>query len=349
MSERTGSTHGSNQGHHVHPSRRWLGPIAVVTVLGAAGIAAIGGSKEDSSASSSPPSATDPPIVGSLPGPVTVAETVPSVVVTEPPTPKTHLSETINPGMASNEIVMVQTRLKELGFDPGKIDGGFYTSARQAVWAFEALTTGKRYDELKGVVTDDMWQLMQDDLEFKPRRETGVGTTHMEIYLPQQAAIVFKDDKAILITHISSGQLDDNGQPKRWHETVTIDVDENGQSLDEPITKAVTALSYTPGGVFEFSWRYPGKRMGPLGGMWNPVYFNGGIAVHGADKVPVKPASHGCIRIPNHIADYFPSLVKRHDKVFVWGQDGREPEDYSAREREPSVNEDDPDATVPTT
>jgi lipoprotein-anchoring transpeptidase ErfK/SrfK len=38
---------------------------------------------------------------------------------------------------------------------------------------------------------------------------------------------------------------------------------------------------------------------GPLGDLWRPKYFNGGIALHGAEAVPAYPASHGCARISN--------------------------------------------------
>jgi hypothetical protein len=81
--------------------------------------------------------------------------------------------------------------------------------------------------------------------------------------------------------------------------------------------------------------------------MWNPVYFNYGIAVHGAKNVPTEPASHGCIRIPMFIADYFPSLVKNKDLVFVW--DGKkEPEQQSKNDMLPVFNFPNPDATTTT-
>ena len=53
--------------------------------------------------------------------------------------------------------------------------------------------------------------------------------------------------------------------------------------------------------------------------MWNPYYFNGSIAVHGLASVPNYPASHGCARIPMHIADYFYTLVHQGESVFVFG------------------------------
>jgi L,D-transpeptidase catalytic domain/Putative peptidoglycan binding domain len=328
------------------PVGRWMPALAAAGVLGIVVIA--GTSGDDDHADVSPPtSATITDATQSTPSiPPTTSSSV--VVQTSPTTTKTSLSRTLGPGMAGEEVKQVQQRLKDLRFDPGDVDGQFGERTRWAVWAFHKLTSDVPYADASATITNDDWQLMQDDLTFAPQRHDYPGGSHMEIYLPRQVAIVFKNDAPVLITHISSGELNADGTPKQFHEKVTIDVDENGRALDEPVTKNITALSKTPGGVFQFSWRYPGKRIGPLGGMWNPVYFNGGIAVHGADNVPDKPASHGCIRIPNFIADYFPSLVRRGDYVYVWGHDGRQPEAYNAREREPSPNQDDPAFTTTT-
>ena len=64
--------------------------------------------------------------------------------------------------------------------------------------------------------------------------------------------------------------------------------------------------------------------------MWNPVYFNFGVAIHGAMEVPPYPASHGCVRIPIFISEYFPAMVKYNDRVYVF--DGvKEPEEYGSQ------------------
>ena len=52
--------------------------------------------------------------------------------------------------------------------------------------------------------------------------------------------------------------------------------------------------------------------------MPNSIFFNGGIAVHGANSVPAHPASHGCVRIPMSIAEYFPTLVNTGDVITVY-------------------------------
>ena len=57
----------------------------------------------------------------------------------------------------------------------------------------------------------------------------------------------------------------------------------------------------------------------PLGQLYQPYYFDGGIAVHGYTSVPTRPASHGCTRIPMHIAEYFHTLVHVGDPVYVFG------------------------------
>src|SRR5690606_29489327 len=75
----------------------------------------------------------------------------------------------------------------------------------------------------------------------------------------------------------------------------------------------------TPTGEFKFYYLHKGWQDGKLGRMWNPFYFNGGIAVHGLESVPNTPASHGCARIPMDIASYFPMLVAKDVTVFAVG------------------------------
>lgn len=316
------------------------GVLAVVII---AGVSGIGGT---SSATTSPPST----VAAATAPPTSAGATTPAIVVnTDPAIVKTNLSQTIGKGYVGDDVKKVQSRLTELGFAPGPIDGVFGSGTQQAVWAFEKLVVKTPRAEARGRVTNEMWQMMQDQITIPARRKTGPSTTHMEIYVPEQVAIVFKDDRPQLIAHISTGEQNPDGTPKKWCEEVTYDTDKNGEPLEEPVTKQECAEAKTPGGVFHFTRRYEGKRLSPLGGMMNPVYFNYGIAVHGADNVPLQPASHGCVRLNQSIAKVFPSLVERGDLVFVWGQDGKEPEHYTRRESLPSFNYADPDATTTTT
>jgi hypothetical protein len=73
----------------------------------------------------------------------------------------------------------------------------------------------------------------------------------------------------------------------------------------------------TPRGAYSVYRAASGWETGPLGDLYNPLYFNGGIAFHGAYSVPGYPASHGCVRIPMNAAEWFPAKVGIGWPVFV--------------------------------
>lgn len=270
---------------------------------------------------------------------------------TRPAIATTHLTQTLAPGMFGDEVTALQQRLTDLHFAPGPVDGQFGSDTQQAVWAYKNLVGGMSYSDLARsgdatAVTDDLWQQMQEPITIQPRRPQGAGSIHVEIYLPLQVLVVFTDDEPTLIAHISTGQLDDTGQPEQWCEVVTFNTDANGEPLAEPNVSDQCAYAKTPGGVFEVRRRYDGNRMGPLGGMHNPLFFNYGIAIYGAENVPLEPASHGGVRINMDVAETLPSLVPNGSRVFVWGHDGREPEQYSRADSLPSFNYPNPNSTT---
>ena len=318
-----------------HPLKKWAPAIAAGAVLVVVALVGLsGGSGGSNGVNGGPPSVTGTTTAGT---PVVTGQ--PVVIPTDPGIPKTQLTETLHKGMFGNEVKAMQQRLKDFGFDPGPVDGQFGLGTQQALWAFEGLVLKRPYTEQTGRLTNDEWQIMQDPIVFGPRRPEAPGHTHVEIYLDLQAMIVFTDGKPSLITHISSGT------GEKWCEVVSYDTDPNGNPLPEPRKEDVCGISKTPGGIFDIDRKYDGNRQGPLGGMWNPVYFNYGISIHGAHNVPNTPASHGCIRLPMFIADYFPTLVNPGQYVYVW--DGKkEPEAQSEKDRTPIFNFPNPDATT---
>ena len=66
-------------------------------------------------------------------------------------------------------------------------------------------------------------------------------------------------------------------------------------------------IATTPKGSFRIERRISGWRKSDLGRLYNPLYFTGGIAIHGFPSVPPTPASHGCVRIPMGSAEAFQS------------------------------------------
>jgi hypothetical protein len=317
---------------------RWVPAGAAAAILGAVVLAGVaGGSSGDeepsgASATSSSLAASAP--VSQPPAVVTVETSVPIVKVPL-------VNGTIGPGYQGDDVTRVQQRLTELGFAPGPIDGRFGELTKMAVWAFEKLVMETDREKAKGLVTPEIWDRMQDPIVVQPRREVSETPRHTEIYLPQQVLAVFDANKAVFVSHISTG---DNSE---WCEEVTISPGENGnENGTEPLKRGECGKSITPGGVYQYKRRVVGRRESRLGGMLNPVYFNYGIAVHGASNVPLQPASHGCIRIPNDLSEGFSGLVEIGDLVYVW--DGvKEPEIYG--QVVPPFNTIDPDYSTTTT
>ena len=266
--------------------------------------------------------------------PTTTAEV--SVVTTT--IPKVPLDRRLKEGVEGDDVLRLQERLYALKFDPGPLDGVFGQATKQAVWAFEKLILKTPRKQATGVVTPEMWDIMQSNVEVIPRRDAD-SPSHVEIYLPEQVMVVFKETEVMLITHISSG----SNEP--WCEEVTIDPGEEGNNTMKQIKVGICGEAVTPPGIFYFYNRKQGTRESRLGSMYNPVYFNFGIAVHGAILVPLEPESHGCIRIPMSIARYFPALVAYGDRVYVF--DGiKEPEEYGSPP--PPFDKPDPNYTTTT-
>ncbi|MFV0309539.1 MAG: peptidoglycan-binding protein [Desertimonas sp.] len=312
---------------------RWLPALIAVALLGGVAVVAATGLLDagQNGASTSTTAA------------VTTTTIAPTTIPTTPPStapPRTQLTNALSKGNSGPEVQRLQERLKELGFEPGPIDGDFGDLTRAAVWAFEKLVMQVPRGEATGRVTNEMWQRMQDPLVLVPRRRDAGSTNHTEVYLPEQVVAFFIDDRAVLISHMSSG----TGQ--RWCEEVTISPGEYGNENGvEPLKRGECGISKTPGGVYEYYRRVEGVRQSGLGGMWNPVYFNYGVAIHGALNVPLQPASHGCIRIPMFVSEYFQDLVADGDQVYVF--DGlEEPEHYGAQP--PPFNTRDPNYVTTT-
>ena len=159
-----------------------------------------------------------------------------------------------------------------------------------------------------------------------PRAGPAHGRPHRGVPARAGRRVLRRDDRPALISHMSSGT------GEQWCEEVTISPGEigNEHGTDAAAARASAACRPRPAACTATTGGSTGVRQSALGGMWNPVYFNYGIAIHGALNVPLQPASHGCIRIPLAISETFQQLVGDRDRVYVF--DGkREPEAYGAQ------------------
>jgi peptidoglycan hydrolase-like protein with peptidoglycan-binding domain len=203
----------------------------------------------------------------------------------------------LRPGDRNTEVKALQRRLEELNYDPGKIDGRYGPATQQAVWAFQKVNRLK----VRSTVGERVWRALADPRPPKALTKNKRADERVDIDLDRQYLVVYKDGEPALISHISSGG--------GYHYCA------KDPGSDTPRCRyAVTST-----GDFRTGRRVNGWDDGPLGALYNPVYFNGGIAVHGYPSVPLSPVSHGCVRIPMHTADLFQKLVGTNVPVHVRG------------------------------
>jgi peptidoglycan hydrolase-like protein with peptidoglycan-binding domain len=269
--------------------------VAAVVVIGAV---AAGAAVAVSNGSASG-GAVDPPNLAAA-HPTSTRRTTtskPTTTTTIPPIRQPH--EVPLPPVPANGIswgssgpvtLAYEQRLKNLHFDPGPVDGVYSQDTAYAVTAVEKLLGLKR----DGVIGPRV-RLGLEHFKFHAALPKSEGN-RVEIDLDTQVLTVFANWQPILITTTSTGSGD--------HFCGGTDG---------------CQYAITPTGHFHFEYLHRGWDKGKLGRMWNPYYFNGGIAVHGLASVPSYPASHGCARIPLDIANYFPSLVTKGESVYVVG------------------------------
>ena len=188
-------------------------------------------------------------------------------------------------GMHDPAVRRLQLRLAALHYYPGPADGQFGLDTLEAVWAFK---------EVQGYPVDwanqDVVSRATERALVHPRAPRVLvprgGAMRIEINMNDEVLVLYNHSKPELISHVSTGAGCLPGQGCGW---------------DTP-TGNFHALSFIPGWVTV-----------PLGEMYNPVFFIGTLyAIHGEynTSVPFYPDSHGCVRIPMDIANFFHKLVK---------------------------------------
>jgi hypothetical protein len=268
---------------------RWIALAVAVAVLAIGGVSYGMSSGNGDSAAPARTSTTAEAVTTSTPRATTSTTSAATKGVTRVD------DGSLGQGAHGPAVEAVQRRLAELHLDPGPVDGGFGQATAYAVEAFEKLN-GMAPD---GRVSAKVQAALADPAPVVPLVPNG-GANRVEIDLPRQLLFLYKDGALRLVSHVSTG----TGQK------YCVDGSCNNRAI-------------TPIGSFRFAWRATGWHESRLGKLYNPVFFtNDGVAVHGSLSVPTYPASHGCVRIPMHIAEYFPTLVKRGDPVYV--TDGRD-------------------------
>jgi peptidoglycan hydrolase-like protein with peptidoglycan-binding domain len=267
-------------------SRRTLamgaGAVLVVVVLAAVGIgAALSGSGGDTETSDRQPAATESPTTTDPPTTTTgrpTTTTAPATTTTAPPTttttapPDPAADGTLELGEGGPAVLALQQRLVDLGYWLGSADGNYGQLTRQAVMAFQK-AEGLGRDGVAGPVT-------QGRLAAAGRQGSRAGGTGLEIDLERQVLMVVQGGQVQWVINTSTGN----------NETYTS-------------STGGSARAVTPPGSYTINRQIDGVREAPLGTLYRPKYFNGGIAIHGSGSIPAHPASHGCARVTNSAMD----------------------------------------------
>lgn len=217
------------------------------------------------------------PVTKPVTKPATRPPTKPSPTAPAPsapePAPKPVLTEgdTLHVGDTGPYVRSVQERLSSLGYWNGAADGVYGLLTAQAVMALQK-AAGLGRDGVYGPATR---RALQAGTTVRSR----VGGTGIEIDRARQLLLIVRGGRVTTILNTSTGS----------GETYT--------------SRGSQHVATTPAGSFSTFRSVDRLDKGPLGDLWRPRYFNGGIAVHGAGSIPGYPASHGCARLSNPAMD----------------------------------------------
>lgn len=179
----------------------------------------------------------------------------------------------LGPGSSGGAVLALQQRLSAAGYWLGTPNGQYGELTEQAVVAVQK-TAGLPRDGVYGPLTA---AALARGVRPTARSKSG----HViEVDLPRQLLLLVTDGRvdAVLDTSTGSGAAYTVG--------------------------GGTYTAVTPTGVFRIFREVNGSDRSPLGVLWRPKYFNGGIAVHGYPDVPPYPASHGCVRVSDAAIDW---------------------------------------------
>lgn len=189
---------------------------------------------------------------------------------------------------AGDLIYEAETLLAERGYRITAIDRRKDASTYHALVAFQKVVGRKRTGILNTA------ELAAIRLSVRPKAKF-TGAAHIEIDLKRQVLFLVGDDGIVkLILPVSSGSEERYFDEGKWQ------------------------IAHTPRGEFQITRQIKGTRRAPLGTLYDPNYFSGGVAIHGSNSIPFKPASHGCVRIPRFASKEFSDLVKVGMKVYVY-------------------------------
>ena len=194
------------------------------------------------------------------------------------------------------ETARVQQRLLDLGFWLQSTNGDYGVTTSQAVMAFQKYTGLDPNSEV-----DDATATALSSATTRAHGTTNHGTL-IEVDKDRQLVFIIQEAHTVWTINISTG----SGIPFKER-----DKNEWG--------KWVHGDAITPDGIFVINRQVEkGWRTGDLGDIYRPKYFNKGIGLHGAYKIPNYPASHGCVRMSTPAMDFLWSADLAPMGMKIW-------------------------------
>ena len=192
------------------------------------------------------------------------------------------------PGV-DNRLLEAEQILSGLGYWVLTVDGKADASTRHAITAFQKVERLKRTGTLNGGVLEKL------RFASRPAARFNTGHAHVEIDITRQ--VLFLTDALGMVVRILPVST---GNEKRYFD------------------QGKWQIAHTPRGAFKIKSKINSVRHAPLGDLYYPNYFHGGVAIHGSLSIPPTPASHGCVRIPRYADKAFSGLVWVGMEVFVY-------------------------------
>ena len=177
--------------------------------------------------------------------------------------------------------------LRALGYWTGPVDGVFDIASQSALIAFQKWQ-GRT---VEGRLTRDELEAIRNGESPKAR---DAGYEHVEVDLDRQVLLLINPQGEVRVLPVSTG---------------------SGKSF---LSDGQTSVAYTPRGRFVVYDKTFGWEDGTLGSVYYANYISGGVAIHGYESVPTRPASHGCIRIPMFAAREVSRLLPLGTIVLVY-------------------------------
>lgn len=170
-------------------------------------------------------------------------------------------------------VATLQRRLGAAGYWCGRADGSFGHLTQQAVWAVQK-RNGLVRDGIAGPRTVSA---LAHGGVLAP---VGGSGSRVEVNLARQLVVVVRSGRTTRMLNTSTG----NGRPYTY----------NGRTYYANTRRG----RFTVYSTYSAGWQW-----GPLGSLYRPMYFDGGIALHGSTSIPPYPASHGCARLSTAAMD----------------------------------------------